>query len=407
MIRNSHLACAAVALAAAPGAAMAQIPADAPTSQTLTVLPILAARLRAEFVDQASVEADAVTVRVRAGADARTGPFALLVEGEGTMAPVSRYNAFPFPAPGREQWRPEHAVVADPQNAELNRLQIEYRGASQSLTLGRQRIDLDDQRWVGSVGWRQNEQTFDAVHGSAKAGPVKADLTYSISQRTIFGTDAGTRTALDGEFLFAGIAAARGKVSAKAFAYVLDYDDAFAWANSSQTYGAFVNAILPGALALRASYARQSDYGDNPFDYAADYWSADLSGKLAGFDLTAGIETLGSNNGRGVQTPLATLHKFNGWADVFLSTPPQGLQDLHLTIARKFSGVKPLPGLNATLAMHRFRSAGGNAPYGYEIDAAIGARFKKVGALIKYARYETRGFGADTQKLWLQLEFAL
>lgn len=411
MTGHTPLALTVLAIAMAPEAAIAQTSPAATTSEELTVRPILSARARAEFVDQGALDADAVTLRVRAGAEAKQGPFALLVEGEATVAAISRYNAFPFPAFDLEQWRPVQAVVADPESLELNRLQIEYRGPRASLTGGRQRIDLDDQRWVGSVGWRQNEQTFDAIRGSAKIGPATVDLSYAISQRTIFGSDARPRTALDGEFVFVGVSAGNGVVSAKVFAYLLDYDDTFAFANSSQTYGAFVNANLPVAgsakLGLRASYARQLDYGANPFDYGANYRSFDVTSKLAGFDLAAGIETLGSDRGRAVQTPMATLHRFNGWADVFLTTPPQGLQDLHLLLARKFPEAKALSGLNASIALHRFRSAGGDFAYGHEIDAAVGARIGKVAALIKYARYEARGFGADTRKLWLQLEFAL
>ncbi len=410
MTQLARAVTAALALAA-PCAAAAQTTDPAPVDGAVTIRPLLTARARAEFVDQGALEAEAATLRVRAGAEARIGPVAVLAEGEATLAIARGYNAFPFAAPGRDQWRPAHAVVPDPENAELNRLQIEYRTPEAAFTAGRQRIELDDQRWVGSVGWRQNEQTFDAVRAAAKPGPLAADVTYAISQRTIFGSDAAPRTALDGEFVFAGLSAGQGAVTGKVFAYLVDYDEVFARANSSQTYGGFVNARVPlgvaASLGLRASYARQADHGSNPFDYAADYWSVDASGKLAGFDVAAGIETLGSDNGRAVQTPLATLHKFNGWADVFLTTPPNGLQDLHLTLARKFPEVRSLPGLNATIAVHRFRSAGGGIAYGYEIDAAIGARFEAVSALIKYARYEARRFGADTSKLWFQLEFTL
>ena len=32
------------------------------------------------------------------------------------------------------------------------------------------------------------------------------------------------------------------------------------------------------------------------------------------------------------QTPLATLHAFNGWADKFLSTPVNGIEDLYFRV---------------------------------------------------------------------------
>jgi hypothetical protein len=158
---------------------------------------------------------------------------------------------------------------------------------------------------------------------------------------------------------------------------------------------------------LRASYARQSDYGRNPFDYAADYWALDAGTTLAGFSVAAGWERLGSDNGRAVQTPMATLHKFNGWADLFLTTPPAGLEDLYVSVGRRFDGIRLLPGLNANLAYHRFESAAGSVHYGHEWDASVGFRAGPLGVLFKLADYDASGFGADTTKVWLQFEWSL
>jgi len=306
-------------------------------------------------------------------------------------------------------------VVADPENVELNRLQLQWKGKTAGVTVGRQRINLDDQRWVGSVGWRQNEQTFDAVRGEAKLGPVALDATYSTSVRTIFGEDAGPRQAMDGDFGFAGAGVKVGPVQAKAFAYLLDYDEAFFLANSSQTYGVRAVAALPlfgkTKLNLTASYARQSDLGSNPVEYSADYIAAEAGMALAGFTIAGGWEKLGSDasaapGGRAVQTPLATLHKFNGWADVFLTTPNAGLEDGYVTVGRKFDGIKALPGLNASVTWHQFDSDLGDVEYGTEWDAVVGFKLGRVALLAKYADYNAVGFGVDTRKLWLQAEIS-
>jgi hypothetical protein len=402
------LATVAGLVLAVPAAAQ---PADEPsTPERLEIRPILETRARFEHVEGA-LEGDALTLRLRAGAEASLGSIALIAEAEATLAPVDRYSAFPFALPGENQWRPAYAVVADPQNAELNRLQLQYRFDEGTLTAGRQRINLDDQRWVGSVGWRQNEQTFDALRAEARLGPVGVDLIYSISQRTIFGSDAGPRTAFDGDFAFVGLSVRQGAVQGKLFAYLLDYEEPFLLANSSQTYGGFLAAALPLAedtrLNLRASYARQFDHARNPFDYGADYWSLEVGTTLAGFNLAAGWEQLGSDSGRAVQTPMATLHKFNGWADLFLTTPPGGLQDTYVSVSRSFEDVRQLPGLNFVLALHRFDSAVGDIDYGFELDASVGFRIAPFGVLFKYARYEADGFGADTTKFWVQLEWSL
>ena len=409
MHRSSWFGAAAVVLGvASPAVAAGQQPSANIGQVKLT--PILDFRARYEGVNQETADADAVTLRVRGGFEAKLGQVSLLAEGEATVAPLDKYNAFPFPLPGNAQWRPRYAVVADPENIELNRLQLQYSSTGRTATLGRQRIDLDDQRWVGSVGWRQNEQTLDAIRGEAQLGEFAVDLSYAVAQRSVFGEFARPRTRLDGDFILAGVDTARGAVRGKLFAYLLDYDEAFFLANSSQTYGGFVAASIPisrtSKLALRASYARQSDFGRNPFDYSAEYWSIDSGTTIAGFALAGGWERLGADNGRAVQTPMATLHKFNGWADMFLTTPAAGLEDAYVSIGRKFDRVKPLPGLNANLAFHQFDSAVGDVEYGTEWDASAGFTIGKVAVLLKYANYDARSFGTDTRKLWLQAQWA-
>lgn len=385
-----------------------------PAGGGFTFDPIIDARLRYEGVDTPTLDADAVTLRIRAGAELKhKSGLSVLAEAEGTLALNSEYNALPF-AIADTQRRPGYAVVADPMNVELNRLQVQYKSKRVTVTLGRQRINLDDQRWVGAVGWRQNEQTFDAVRGEAKLGPVSLDGTFAISQRTIFGVDAGPRTAFDGDFVFLGAGVKVGPVQLKAFSYLLNYDPAeqlgaLAIGNAdTQTYGLQATTsfkLSPKAtLNLTASYARQFDWKSNPVNYSAEYVTAEAGLGFGPLGITVGYEKLGADNGRAVQTPLATLHKFNGWADLFLTTPTGGLEDWYGGAAIKFPKVKALPGLNATVTWHRFESDAGSLHYGDEWDASLGFKLGRVGLLIKCADYNADLLGADTRKLWLQLE---
>lgn len=383
-----------------------------------TIDPIIDARIRYEGVDQPTVDADALTLRLRSGVEFRHAPsrLSLLVEGEGTLALSRRYNAFPFARPESSQRRPGFAVVADSESIGLNRLQVQYRSKAVTLTIGRQRINLDDQRFVGSVSWRQNEQTFDAVRAEVVLGPVMLDGSYAIRQDTIFGSDAGPRRSIDGDFAFLGASTKLGPLTAKVFSYLVDYDEAFALSNASQTYGGRVAGSIPlsGAVKLNllASYALQRDMGRNPVRYKADYLAGEVGLSYRGFTLTGGYEKLGADHGadggagRAFQTPLATLHKFNGWADIFLNTPATGLEDRYVTLAKTFPKVKALPGLNAMVTYHDFRSDGRGVAYGTEWDASIGFRAGKVGWLAKYANYNARNFGNDRQILWLQAEVA-
>lgn len=406
-----------VALACPAHAAPKQAGDPVAISGTVTIDPIVDARLRYEGIDQPTVDADALTLRVRSGAELRHAPsnLAFLVEAEGTLGLVADYNAFPF-AIVDAQRRPQFATVPDAADINLNRVQVQYRTKNAALTVGRQRINIDDQRWVGSVAWRQNEQTFDAVRAEATLGPVALDAVYANSQHTIFGEVAGPRAAYDGDFVFLNGVVKAGPVSLRGFTYLLDYDPAFALANSSQTYGAKATASIPLGKSVKfnlmGSYARQSDYGANPVDYAADYVAGEAGIGVAGFTLTGGYELLGSDatatgGPKALQTPLATLHKFNGFADLFLTTPAAGLEDKYVTLAKTFPKVKALPGLAASVTWHRFASDIGNQRYGEEWDATLGFRQGRVGLLAKFADYNAQGFGVDRRIFWLQAEYSL
>ena len=396
------LAAASTLVLATPAAAKDERPVTLADGVTLDLT--LNARLRYETVDQANVadDADAVTMRLRFGGEIKASNFAFLAEAESTRAIESRYNDT-LPGNGIEPF----PVVADPESFELNRLQVSWIDKGTGVTLGRQRIILDNARFVGNVGWRQNEQTFDAVRGQAKFGPVTLDATYSNSQRTIFGSDSPNEH-FDGDLVLLNGGAKLAGVDLKAFAYLLDYDTRLAF--SSQTFGVLAKGSVPlGPVKLDylVSFATQSDYGANPVSYQAEYINAELGVGVAGFTLKAGYEVLGSDGGvAAFQTPLATLHAFNGWADLFLTTPATGLRDYYATVGKKIA-LPFLPGgLTASVTYHEFDSDFGGLDYGSEWDASLGFKLGPVGMLAKFADYNAKGFGVDTRKVWLQAEYA-
>jgi hypothetical protein len=382
----------------------------------LTFDPIIDGRLRYEGVDTPTVDADSVTMRLRAGFELKhTNGLSFLAEAEGILALDNSFNAFPFAVASRQR-RTQYAVVPDAETIGINRLQVAWKGKPGTLTIGRQRINLDDQRFVGSVAWRQDEQTFDAVRAEGKLGPVGYDVTYSNAQRTIFGVDARERESYGGDFVFAQAFGKLGPVNAKAFSYLLSYDEGFAFANSSASYGgratATVSLAKPWKLNLIGSYARQTDYGSQPVRYGTDFYLAEatLAGKA--LSVTGGYEVLGGDDKakKAFQTPMATLHKFNGFADLFLTTPQTatygGLRDGYATVAYKFDKVKALPGLNAAVSWHRFTSDYGGLHYGDEWNAVMSFKVKRALILAKYADYQADRFGVDTRKMWLEVNFA-
>ncbi len=376
--------------------------------------PLLDSRVRYEHVDQEDFHqnADAVTARTRLGAELAVGNWSLLAESEGTLALSGRYD-------NGLNGRTRFPLVADPETIEINRLQLRYSGLPRTtFTAGRQRINLDDQRFVGSVGWRDNEQTFDAVrveYGSAEE--LKADLTYSWSVRTIWGIDGeGPRQqAIGGNNLFVTLDYATPYGTLGGFTYLVDLDEAAiaGFGLSSQTYGvhfAGSRAVSRDVkLSYAASYAHQADYHRNPQDYAADRYWAEGAVEIGALRLGLGHDVLGADDGRALtsfQTPLATLHKFQGWTDKFLVTPPDGVRDLYANAGYAWRDVAGLDSVEASVTWHRFRSDRLGLDYGQEWDAMVSARRASWRATAKVARYDARRYATDTAKFWLQLEWS-
>lgn len=399
------------ALAVAATSAVVAAPATA-AAQVLT--PLADVRVRYENAEQDGIIADAnaLTVRARLGAEVRAGEWSLLAEGEATLAPVDRYDS-------GVNGKTRFPLVADPENVELNRLQIQYRGIRDSVvTAGRQRIALDDQRFVGPVGWRQNEQTFDAIRFESTAVPgVRTDLTYAWSVRTIWGIDGrGARQqAISGGNIFANAAWTSPLGKFTGFAYLVDQDEAAVqnYQLSSQTYGVRLegerNLGRGASLNYALSYARQSDYRRNPNDYSADYVLAEAALRASGFTVGLAYERLGADRGlpfTSFQTPLATLHKFQGWADKFTVTPPNGVEDLYGSIAYTRKRLLGFDAVTAAIIHHRFESARLDQRYGREWDAQLSAKRGRWTVTAKAASYQAIDFATDTRKLWLQLEWA-
>ena len=396
---------------------MAGLVATPALAKPIFIKPIIDARLRYEGVDQAGIakRADAVTARTRAGFEAKSGDFAFLAETEATLAISDNYNS-------GVNGRTAFPIVADPQNIELNRLQLQYRGLPKTvITVGRQRINLDDQRFVGSVGWRDNEQTFDAARVEwSGVKSLKVDLTYSWSDRTIWGVNGGNRygparlTAIGGNNIFANAALTTKVGTLTGFAYLVDQDEVLTRTNSSASYGArFVGAYTfksKAKLGYALSAARQNDHARNPNRYTASYYAGDLSLGIKTFTLGAGFDILGSDKGIALtsfQTPLATLHKFNGWADKFLVTPANGLRDAYGSAGVAWKKIGNIDAITLAAIYHRFGSDRLGLRYGDEIDLSAVAKVKRTTFILKYADYRASGFATDTRKLWASIEWAL
>lgn len=384
-------------------------------AQDMTVKPLIDARLRHEATEQDGLaeRAEALTLRVRPGAQLTKGRWSALVEGEANLAIVYDFN-------DGTDGKTGFPLIADPPNLELNRAQIRYAGANGlAITAGRQRIEIADQRFVGSAGFRQNEQTYDAVRLQiGKPDGLSADLSYSWSVRTVNGRNGtGARQqAVGGDNIFALVGYGTPVGTLSGFAYLVDQDEAAVqgFRLSSQTWGLRFAGSQPlgkkAKLSYTASWARQSDWRANPNDYAADYLLAEAGITAGGLTASGSYEVLGADDGApltSVQTPLASHFRFNGWAGKFVATPPGGLRDLYATLGYGWKKVAGFDSIGVTTVWHRFDSDRADLHYGDEIGFALTAKRGPAGGSVRYARYRADTFATDTDRLWLTLEWAL
>ncbi|UGB39577.1 alginate export family protein [Frateuria soli] len=358
------------------------------------------ARARHEQVDNDAFARDARadTLRLRLGLRAMFGGgFGGYLEGAGVAAAGGHYDSG---ANGHGQY----PVITDPRGSELNQAYLTWQGSTFGAIAGRQRLLFDNQRWIGNVGWRQHEQTFDAV--TLQWAPT-ADWTVRYAWlgkvHRVAGRDARNVLArerkLDTHLLNAGVRHGRQQWSGYAYLHE-DRDLATA---SSATYGVrWSGKPVADGFGWTLEAAHQVDYANNPQRFAHDYWLAEPAWTLHGITGRLGWEHLGGNGRHALQTPLATLHAFNGWDDQFTVTPAGGLEDRYAAVNGAFG---PQARFGWTLAWHDFHADHGNR-YGSEWDGSLGYAFSPtLNGLLKLASYQADGFGRDDTKLWLQVEW--
>jgi len=291
----------------------------------------------------------------------------------------------------------DRPVIPDAPVTEVNQA---YLGWSPIKTLpfrfGLQEVVIDNSRFIGNVGWRQNHQSFEAARVAFNGVKnLKLDFSYIGRQHNVLGGSQPMSTShLSAAYTF-------GKIgTVKAYGLLLDYEREALLGLNSTTYGAFFEgkAKLSDSLSLiyRLEYAHQTDT-NNPNHIDAGYGRVDFGVKISKVTLAAGYEVLGGSAENGqFRTPLATLHKFNGWADKFLNTPTNGLQDLSLSVTAVLGKFKLLG------IYHDFSADTGGFDWGTEIDAAViyTAPWKQQFA-IKFAGYSATDHASDTDKVWI------
>ena len=365
-------------------------------------------RYRYEFVDQDSLPENANASTARLRLNYRTGlwkGWSAFGEFDHVFHVVATdFDAGAGNTPDKEGVYP---VVADPKGSNLNQLYADYSmDEDWKFRFGRQRILLDNQRFVGGVGWRQNEQTYDALTlNTTTIRNTTLSYSYVGMVRRIFGDKVPAGSSNTNTHLLNAKVSLNDDWSVVPYFYYLDDADIVGF--STATLGARLAGNIragDGKITLVAELATQSDVADNPASYDAPYIHFDAMWALTnGLSLGLGYESLGgheSNTGEAFRTPLATLHKFQGWADKFLTTPNQGIDDFYLTV--KYKAGK----WNLTGVYHDFSAESGSGDFGTEFDVSAAYKFgERYGLLLKGAFFSTDAPAAydDTTKLWVML----
>lgn len=421
-------------LAAAIGVAL---PAAYAQEDTGTVSLNLQLRPRYEFVNQdgKADDANAVTNRTLLGITAKPlGDIGFGLQ----FSNVSRVGDDDFN--DTANGKTTYPLVPDPDMTTVTQAYLEYAGVpSTKLRVGRQIIDLDNQRFVGKTDWRQTMSTFDAVSIENRSlDRVRLFAAYADRTNASYANGqlpAGSNLQ-DVENVFVN-AAADLIPGLTLTAYGYQYEDetqpAFAASNlSSRTVGLRINGFAGGSaedkpvllptsdttIANVASgirwlytleYARQSDHANGRRDIDNDYYQLGAGIATSRFLVRVDNMVLGANDAAtyGLQTPTATKHPLNGWADMFLVTPATGLNDLYLTAGYKFLGMQLIG------VAHDYRADAGSAHFGSEVGAMLTRPFgKRLTGALKYAEYRadegegavfpgTANLNVDTRKAWL------
>jgi hypothetical protein len=366
-------------------------------------------RLRYQSLERDGFDEDgiALTARLRTALEIDILPkTTFLAEAEGNLALVDNFND------GR-QILPTRPFIPDPEGLELNRLQITTEILPKTrLTLGRQKIALDDWRFIGSFPFRQNDQTIDALRVETRVfGAGVLDIGYfnkvhrPLGQKNINGVFEG-----DSYFANYNIGTPLGRLST--FHYSLGLESgplgSLRQDASSETTGfrilgrrdeAFISYVWEG------SYARQNERGGNPADYSADYILGEFTLKPGQFTFKTRAEILGSDQGHSVQTPLASLHRFQGFSDQFLTTPPDGLRDYSVFLEYDLGRIGPFRRVKTFARHHWFESHVNKRAYGKEINLSLTGRLEGFRMAIEYADYKAQTFSANSRALFLSAEF--
>ena len=310
-------------------------------------------------------------------------------------------------------------VAAEATVAKVTQANLTYGIGDAIAVAGRLTTNLDNQRFIGSVGWKQNFQTLDLAGILSRGNALEYTVAYVTGVNAIADDGSDTNRVYYGGGITSGqtsSVAANASYKISGAAKVTGY--AYMLGSHSDTYGVAVSGKV-APISYRVEYATQTDASLETSNLGkptreSTYMNIDLGANLDGILLGVNYEVLGAGgdatsttgSAAGFQTPLATKHKFNGWADKFLVTPANGLVDTNVMVGYKAAGFGVVKAV-----YHTFASDENDISYGSELDLLYKTKItslKNVTGMIKAAMFtedDAGAAGGDTTKIWLMADY--
>ncbi len=293
----------------------------------------------------------------------------------------------------------------DPPSSEISSAWLGYDNGTAQARLGRQYINLDNQRFFTSGLWRQNPQSFDAFAGTWQldSGTTIKYLYLDEADRSVghdYPDPTQSQWSLNGSLIHVDQELPLGKLTG--YDYLIDNytQPKDSWRTAGLRW-AGDHAFDSTTLSWTAEAAQQNSWDNNPERYTADYHLLELSYGFSWTSLLLGDELLGGNGRYAFSSPYGSNHGFNGWTSQFKNVPANGLDDRY---ARGFG--KLTEQMSWTVTAHNFFAQRGTQRYGSEVDTGLTYALRKgLGIELDYADYHSNGFGSSERELWLSLEY--
>lgn len=291
--------------------------------------------------------------------------------------------------------------IPDAPGDEINQAFLRWLMEQWEFSVGRQRIELANQRFIGSVAFWQNDQSYDALRVQYNFLSMSTgQYIYIDNTNRFWGEDAGSRLE-NGDIRPAELLGdhAHNTHLAHLEFKEWDYSELLAWYYSMENETANAQSNDTLGLGYRFNYkmdnykykfeadiARQKRQSGGQ-NHSNPYYRIAAGIGRGSAEISFNQEMLDSNqDGIAFITPLGSINDFQGWADVFFLTPPTGMLDTHLKIDWRFNPFR------LDLRFHDYRATVNNQKYGTAVDVDFIWKPKKAHlALLRISDFQSKG----------------